>query len=266
MNPLMKPEKTVLLTGASAGIGKELAFLFAERGYGLVLVARNREALEDVAADVKRRFGIESRVLAKDLSRPSAPAEISAELKNAGTDIAILVNNAGFGTFGDFKDADWASQEQMIQLNVASLVSLTHLFLPEMSRRKCGRILNVASTAAFQPGPLMAVYYATKAFVLSFSEAISSELRGTGITVTALCPGPTLTEFQGRAGIEHVRMIRSALVMDARSVAAAGLDGLLKGKRLVIPGLLNWLGAFGVRLAPRFLILRIIQWLQQKKR
>lgn len=193
---------TALITGASSGIGYELARLFARKGHGLVLVARNQETLRELAEKLEREHGIRAIVVSKDLSLPSTPEEIFRELAEKSISVDILVNNAGFGTRGMFSNADTDSQLKMIQVNTTALTHLTRLFLERMSRPRKGRILNVASTAAFQPGPLMAVYYATKAYVLSFSEALASELHGSGVTVTALCPGPTRTEFERRAGME----------------------------------------------------------------
>ncbi len=252
---------TALITGASTGIGYELAKLFAKDGCGLILVARDRRKLDEVAAEMRKLSGQEVRVIAADLATPSSSEQVFRE---AGT-VDFLVNNAGFGLGGDFAHTDLATELNMIQVNVASLVTLTKLFLIPMSERKRGRILNVASTAAFQPGPLMAVYYASKAFVLSFTEAVAEELRGTGVTVTALCPGPTASEFHTRAKIENTKLIKGKMIgmMTAAKVAEAGYRGMLAGKVVVIPGFLNKLGVQSLRIGPRALVRRAARKLQE---
>ena len=255
--------KTVLVTGASAGIGHELARCFAKEGFALVLVARNKERLVEIADELKENFGALVTVLAKDLSNPLSPSEIFIELQQKSISVDVLVNNAGFGSSGPFAESDLANELEMIQVNVTSLVQLTKLFLREMVRRDEGKILNVASTAAFQPGPLMAIYYATKSFVLSFSEALSEELCGTNVTVTCLCPGATRTDFQKRAGLENIRLFRVG-VLDARSVAKAGYRGLMKNQRIVIPSFMSRLFVFLVRLGPRALVTRIVKFVQSK--
>jgi uncharacterized protein len=262
-NMTHKSRGTALITGASGGIGLELARLFAEHGHDLVLVARSAGTLETLAADLASRHGIRARALAADLRQPEAPAAIEAAL--AGETIDVLVNNAGFGLLGRFSATDLAAERDMIQVNVTSLVELTKRFLRGMVDRGRGRVLNVASTAAFQPGPLMSVYYASKAFVLSFSEAVANELAGTGITVTALCPGPTATGFQAAARMGRVRLLRGPLVMDAATVARIGYDGLMTGKRVVVPGLLNALLVQGVRLTPRRLAAAVVRRLQEQR-
>lgn len=223
-----------LLTGASAGIGLELAKLFAAGKFNLALVARTESRLTVLAKELGERHGIQTRVLAKDLRSPTAPREIFDALKD--TPVSVLVNNAGFGVFGPFARNDLQPQVDMMQVNMTALVELTHRFVQPMLARGRGRILNVASTAAFQPGPTIDVYYASKAFVYSFSYALARELEGTGVTVTTLCPGPTRTEFFDRA---QIHMAGHWLMMDVRAVAEAGYRGLMKGKRVVIPGLVN---------------------------
>src|SRR5919201_510439 len=192
-------QKTALITGASSGIGYELTQLFARDGYDLVLLARSQARLAQVADDLQHRYGVAVRVLAYDLAQPTAPTQIVAQLQQEDLAIEALVNNAGFATYGPFVATDLATELEMIQVNVVALTQLTKLLLPGMLQRRSGRILNVASTAAFQPGPLTAVYSATKAYVLSFSEALANEVRGSGVRVTALCPGPTRSGFQRRA-------------------------------------------------------------------
>jgi short-subunit dehydrogenase len=256
---------TALITGASSGIGRELARLFARDGCDLVLVARRVDRLEALGEELARRHGIRSRAIGADLAAADAPGAIVAAVRDAGLTIDVLVNNAGFGTAGPFATTDLRTELELLQVNVVALTHLTKLLVPGMLARGRGAILNVASTAAFQPGPLMAVYYASKAYVLSFSEALAEELAGSGVTVTTLCPGPVPTEFQARAGMAGSRLFALApLVGDAAAVARAGYAGLRRGKRLVIPGLANRLLVQSQRLAPRRLVTKIVRWLQQR--
>jgi len=256
MNPrtfgIMRELETVLITGASAGLGAELAKLFAVDGSNLVLVARRLDRLDDLARDLQKRCGIGVRTVAKDLSQPGASQELVDDLKRDRVLVDVLVNNAGFGAQGRFVELPVDRQMQMIQLNVGALTHLTRLFLPGMLERGKGGILNVASTAAFQPGPGMAVYYASKAYVLHFTEALAEELQGTPIKVSCLAPGPTRTEFAATADLQRSRLFSSG-VMDAETVAEAGHRGFRQGRLLVIPGFKNRLLAFSVRLAPRSL-------------
>lgn len=258
--------KTALITGASFGIGYELAKIFANQKYDLVLVARNREKLNEIESELKRNNNIRIKTLVKDLSNPSAPSEIFDELVYDKIDIDVLINNAGFGLLGSFSELSLQEQLDMIQVNITSLVHLTGLILPSMIKRGNGKIMNVASTAAFQPGPNMAVYYASKAFVLSFSKALYKELQNKGITVTALCPGPTKTEFQKRARMENINLERAKLIpyMSAERVAKAGYKGLMKGQKVVIPGLMNKLGTKIVQIIPESLILSLLYKLNSK--
>ena len=258
-----KKRQTALVTGASGGIGLELAHVLAREGFDLVLVARRKDELDKLAKQLAKEHGIEASVVAKDLSKPEAPAELFKEMK--GTVIDVLVNNAGFGTYGKFAEIDRDRDLQQIQLNVAALVHLTKLFVGPMLERKRGRILNVASTAAFQPGPLMAVYYATKAFVLSFSEAIATELAGSGVTVTALCPGPTESGFQASAKMQESGLFKSLPVADGKSVAEAGVAGMLKGRVIVVPGLVNKIGIQANRLTPRALVRNLVKRMQDRR-
>jgi uncharacterized protein len=257
--------KTALITGASSGIGYELAKCFAADGTNLVLVARDLARLNQIASELQATFKVSAKVIAADLSRAIAPAEIYRETERASLAIDYLVNNAGFGTLGAFYDTDLQTELDMMQVNMVALVHLTKLYLLEMRNRSSGGILNVASTAAFQPGPLMSIYYASKAFVLSFTEAIADELRGTSIAATALCPGPTATDFQRRAHVEHIRLTKSSPMgmMTATEVAKVGYRGFLKGKVIVIPGLMNKLGAQSVRISPRAAVRRITRKLQE---
>ncbi len=254
-----------LITGASAGIGLELARVFAENGFPLILVARREDQLRRLAEELKTAHGVDSRVLAGDLAPPEGPQQVFEAVLQQDLTVDVLVNNAGFGSYGPFHEVERERQLEMIRLNVLALADLTHRFVRHMVARRRGRILNVASTAAFQPGPLMAVYYATKAFVLSFSEALAEELQGTGVSVTALCPGPTRSEFQATAEMEDSRLAQNFL-MDARPVAEAAYEGTMTGRRIVIPGVLNKLSAQAHRFVPRRLMTKITRQVQARTR
>jgi short-subunit dehydrogenase len=254
---------TALVTGASSGIGRALAELLAADGFDLVLVARREERLRELAGELERLHGTHSLVVAIDLSTPDAPAAIANHVSSEGREIDALVNNAGFGSLGAFAERPLSVDLAMIQVNVACLTALTRLFLPGMLARRRGRILNVSSTAAFQPGPFMAVYYATKAYVQSFSEALAAEVAGSGVTVTALAPGPTRSEFPDVAGINSAAFFRSPLVPDAISVARAGHRAMMSGRRTVVPGLANRLGAQAYRFLPRRWLTAIIGVVQR---
>ncbi len=256
--------KTALITGASSGIGYELAKLFAHDGYRLVLVARNNDSLQRVAYEFTHAYGVPVKVIQKDLSLSRSPGEVFDELERELVCIDVLVNNAGFAAYGLFTQTDLEAALAMMHLNMISRTHLTKLFLKKMLAKGEGKILNVASTAAFQPGPLMAVYYATKAYVLSFSEALAHELRGTGVTMSVLCPGPTRTGFQQRAGMEGSKLFNWG-VMDAGRVAAIGYRGLMRSKTVIIPGLKNKLLAFSVRFCPRSLAPHIVRMMQDKR-
>lgn len=256
--------KTALITGASSGIGTELARIHAERGGDLVLVARRQDRLEALKADLETAHGIRAHFIVKDLARPEAVAEIHDELTSRGVTIDYLINNAGFGNGGFFHEQDWARNEAMIQVNVTAVAALMRRFVPEMISRGAGRILNVASMAGFLPGPLQATYYATKAFVVSFSEAIGNELAGTGVTVTALCPGPVDTEFIEKANLRQAKGF--ARTVSARGVALAGYDAMLKGKPIVVPGPVNKLIIhLLLRLTPRRCATAISRAMMEKK-
>jgi len=262
-NPFFAP-KTALITGASSGIGLELAHLFARDGYRLVLVARNRSTLRQLGDDLQSRYSITVRIEPKDLAHPATPAELYQELQESGIVLDVLVNNAGFGGAGPFVSTEWGHEAEMMQVNMVALTHLTKLFLPQIRARE-GMIMNVASTAAFQPGPFMAVYYASKAYVLSFTEALAEELRGTGVKVSCLCPGPVKTNFQKRAYLEGTAMIDSPLMVDVQDVARMGYEGLKQGKRIVIPGWKNWMGVELLRISPREMVTRVVRKLQEKK-
>lgn len=258
-------KQPALITGASGGIGLELARIMARQGHELVLVARNQAELERIAAELTSQHGAKVHVVASDLSQPEAPQAVYDAVQALGVSVGVLVNNAGYSTSGPFAEIDPAADLNMIALNIVALTHLTRLFLPGMIAQRSGRVLNVASTAAFQPGPFMACYYASKAYVLSFSEAIAEELRGTGVTVTTLCPGATATGFAKRANLESSQLFTSPLVMDAAEVAEIGYNATMLGKTVAVAGLMNWLVAFSVRFAPRSWIPRIVRTLQETK-
>jgi uncharacterized protein len=255
------PTETTLITGASSGIGEELARLFARDRSNLVLVARSRDRLEALAAEVRSQHAVSVEVLVEDLAQGAAPQRIYDTLTAKGIVVDVLVNNAGFGARGAVSEVPLQRQIDMIHVNVTALTHLTRLFLPEMLRRNRGGILNVGSLAGFQPGPYMAVYYATKAYVVSLSEALAEELTGSAVKVTCLAPGATATRFKTAAGLEHALLFKLG-TMDAKVVAAAGYRGFRRGRVLVIPGLHNKLTAFAVRFTPRPWVRKIAKRLQ----
>ena len=249
--------RTALITGASSGIGLELARFFARDGYHLVLVARNRGALRELAEELHSHYGVEVRVAPKDLAHPSTPIELRQELQEAGIALDVLVNNAGFGGSGPFLQTDWNNEAEMLQVNIVALAHLTKLFLPQIRSRR-GKLLNVGSVAGFLPGPYTAIYYASKAFVLSFTEALAEELSGTGATVTCLCPGPVQTNFQRRAHMGGSSRANQRLLMDVREVARLGYEGMKSGTRVVIPGWKNRLLTNVLRLVPRHTVTKMV--------
>jgi hypothetical protein len=258
----MAPRETVLITGASSGIGAELARLFARDGSDLVLVARSEGVLAALADTLTRQHGIRALVLPADLSNPAAPREIFERLQADGVQVDVLVNNAGIGARGPFAELDLDRQMQVVSVNVAAPTALARLFLPPMLQRGRGGILNVASTAAFQGGPWMAVYYASKAYLLHLSEALRLEVAGRGVVISCLAPGPTSTGFVAAAGMEGIRLFRFG-AMSAAEVAAAGHRGFRRGKTLVIPGITNRLIPLAGRLTPRSLGGRIAGFLNR---
>jgi uncharacterized protein len=250
--------QTALVTGASSGIGRDLAHQFAAGGYDLVVVARRAAALDDLIAEVTRVAGVSASAIAADLTEPSAAHEIHDRLDRAGTRIDVVVNNAGFGLGGTVAALPLDRQLEMIQVNVTALTALTRLFLPGMVERNRGGMLNVGSTAAFQPGPLMAVYYATKAYVVSFTEAIAEEVAGSDLRVSCLCPGPTATEFADTAKMTNSNLFRRE-TMTAAEVARIGYDGWKTRQVVVVPGFSNRMGVAMVRVAPRSMVRRIVK-------
>jgi hypothetical protein len=256
-----EPRWTVI-TGASSGIGAELARGFAARGYCLVLTARRHERLEALAKEIENAHGIQAKVMALDLEDREAPRDLAEMLREQGIQVHTLVNNAGFGLRGNFATLPFERQVAMIDLNVTALMALCRLMLPGMLERGRGGILNVASTAAFQAGPNMAVYYATKAFVLSLSEALYEEAKSRGVTVTALCPGPTESEFSATADLENSKLFKRG-TMSSADVARIGVDGYEAGRSIVVAGGANWLGTLGAKFLPRTLIRKIAGRLQR---
>ena len=257
--------RTALVTGGSGGIGFELAKVLARHGHDVVLVARNRDTLEAAAGQLEGKYDISAHVFAADLRRREAPENIFDFLRNENIPVDVLVNNAGFGLGGEFAETELQRELEMIQVNIAALTHLTKLFVPPMIRRRSGRVLNVASTAAFVPGPLMAVYYATKAYVLSFSQALAEELRNSGVTVTALCPGATDTDFADAAHVTNSRLFTAFGVADASDVAEYGFAAMMSGKRIAIPGIKNKIIAQANRLAPRALTAKIARMAQETR-
>ena len=256
--------KTALITGASGGIGEALARTLAQHGYDLILVARTISKLEALGAELSTKNGVQTTSISSDLSAFDASEKLIADLETRGLQVDVLVNNAGFGEYGEFATGDPIKQQQMISLNILTLTMLTRHLLPKMLERKFGRVMNVASTAAFMPGPLMSVYYASKAYVLSFSEALGEELLNTGVTVTALCPGPTESDFQARAAMQDSKLVQGKTLMTAREVAEQGVAALERGQRVVIPGIMNQIQAQAARFLPRAIVPGIIKNVQAR--
>ena len=253
------------MTGASGGIGRELALRCAAGGHDLIVTARRADALHALAAELRAKHGTTVHVIPADLSQPGAADKLAEAVAAQSLTVEVLVNNAGFGQYGPFAESDPARLTAMLLVNVVALTELTRRLLPGMVERKHGRVLNVASTAAFQPGPLMAGYYATKAYVLSFSQALSYELRDTGVTCSCLCPGPTHTDFVANAALETSKLFDAPGVMPVGPVADAGYAGMVRGDRLIFPTLMNRVGTLGARVLPRGMLLRIVNGLQERK-
>ena len=254
--------KAALITGASSGIGKALAENFAKDGYQLVLAARSVAKMQALADDLQRRYKVAVTVIGADLETSDGAAKLHADVKARSITISVLVNNAGYGAFGEFKDSALAPELAMMQLNMNTVVAMTKLFMPDLLATK-GKIMNTASTAAFQPGPYMAVYYASKAFVLSFSEAIAAELEGSGVTVTALCPGPTASGFQDKADMQSSALVNGKKLPTADTVAAAGYRAMQRGQRVYVPGCMNWVMAQSVRFTPRNMVTMLVKQLSK---
>ncbi len=261
----MTERTAALITGASSGIGLDLARLFARDRHDVILVSRSEGKLREISSELQRQHGITAHVIVADLSKPNAPKEVWSAAVEKGIAVDTLVNNAGYGITGEFAETDLKTELEMIEVNVAAPTHLTKLVLPSMLARRSGRILNVASTAGFQPGPLMAVYYATKAYMLSFSEAIADELRHTGVTVTTLCPGPTETAFAVAAKMTHTRLFTSSRPMSSEAVARAGYEAMKRGKGLVIVGVRNKVLVQSARVTPRRVVTAIVRKLQESR-
>jgi uncharacterized protein len=255
---------TALITGASNGIGLELAKIHAAKGGNLVLVARNKPRLDKLKAELETQYKISVHTIGKDLSAFNAALEVYEETTKHNIKIDYLINNAGFGDFGMFVETDWTKEFQMINLNITALTQLTKLYLKDMIKRSKGKIMNVASTAAFQPGPTMAIYYATKAYVLNFSEAIDNEVRDSGVTVTTLCPGATESGFQAAAAMEESNLVKGKKLPTAKKVAEYGYTAMIKGRTVAIHGIMNWIMANTVRFTPRAWVVKLTRKIQDK--
>lgn len=256
--------KTALITGASNGIGLELARIHAAKGDNLVLVARSAARLQEIKHELESTWKVTVHTLAMDLSERDAALTVYKAVAQQGIQVDYLVNNAGFGDFGLFADADWNKTQQMIDLNISALTQFSKLYGAEMVKRRSGKIMNVASTAAFQSGPTMAVYYATKAYVLSFSEAIDNEMRPFGVTVTALCPGATESGFQSAAAMEESKLVKGRKLPSSAEVAKYGYKAMMSGKTIAIHGMLNAIMANSVRFMPRKWVVKVTRMIQDK--
>jgi len=248
---------TALITGASNGIGLELAKIHASKGDNLVLVARNKAKLDTLKVELEKKYSVKILTIGKDLSEINAAQEVYETTTKQNIQVDYLINNAGFGDFGMFVETDWMKEQQMINLNINTLTQFTKLYLKDMVKRRNGKIMNVASTAAFQSGPTMAVYCATKAYVLSFSEAIANEVADKGVTVTALCPGATESGFQAAAAMEKSALVKGKKLPTSQEVAEYGYKAMMQGKTVAIHGFLNWILANSVRFSPRAMIVKI---------
>lgn len=253
--------KTALITGASTGLGAEFSKIFAREGYDIIITARSEDKLNALKCELEDRCRIRVDVIAMDLSAENAAADLFSRI--ADRQIDVLINNAGFGDYGPFIEADFDRITRMIQLNITALAQMTRLVLPGMLERKSGRIMNVASIASFEPGPFMAMYYATKAFVLSLTEALAIETRGSGVSISALCPGPTNTEFATNANLERTSFITLFKKTKASDVAEFGYRKLMSGKVVAIPGLLNKAAVFAAQIMPRSLVRRCVAMIQK---
>jgi len=250
-------KKTALITGASNGIGLELAKIHASKGGDLVLVARNKSKLDELKTELEKQFNISVYTIGKDLSATESAHEIYDETNRQNIQVDYLINNAGFGDFGMFTDTDWNKELKMINLNITTLTLFTKLYLQDMVKRKSGKIMNVASIASFQPGPTLAVYCATKAYVLSFTEAISNEVSDKGVSIIALCPGATETGFQAAGGLDESKLFKDKKLPTGKEVAEYGYSSMIKGKTVAIHGIMNYILSNSIRFIPRALVLKV---------
>jgi len=256
--------KTALITGASSGIGRELAKIHASKGDDLVLVARTISKLEELKTFLEEKYQVKVLPIEHDLALVDSAREVYDEIKNHNIQIDFLINNAGLGDHGKFYETDWSKDLNMLNLNIITLTQFCKLFIPEMLAQGNGKIMNVASTAAFQPGPIMAIYYATKAYVLHFSEAINNELKDRNVTVTALCPGPTKSGFQSQADIEDIKLVQNSKLVSSREVAKYGYRSMMKDKAVAIHGFLNKIMAMMVRFIPRNLVVKMVRSIHEE--
>lgn len=259
-------KNVALITGASGGLGTEFCKLFAKDGYNLLLAARNGDKLNEIKAEIEKTYSVSVLTIKIDLSQSAAPERLYEFATEQNAEICALVNNAGFGDFGAFETCDLNKATQMVQVNDMALMRITRLFLPQMTARKSGKILNVASVASFAPGPLMSVYYASKAFVLSFSEALSTECKKSGVSVTALCPGPTKTGFERSAALETSGLFKNLKNADAASTAAFGYKSMKKGKVVAVHGASNRFLVTLMKFAPRALVRKCVYKIQREKK
>lgn len=257
---------TALITGASNGIGLELAKVHASKGGDLVLVARNKSRLDELKTELESQYKVSVYTIGKDLSAINSAQEVYDETTKQNIQIDYLINNAGFGDFGMFVETEWNKELQMINLNITTLTQFTKLYLQDMVKRRSGKIMNVASTAAFQSGPTMAVYFATKAYVLSFSEAVNNEVSDKGVTITTLCPGATESGFQAAAAMEESNLVKGKKLPTSKEVAEYGYASMMKGKTVAIHGLMNWIMANSVRFVPRAIVVKLTRKIQDKSK
>lgn len=257
---------TALITGASNGIGLELAKVHASKGGDLVLVARNKSRLDELKTELESQYKVSVYTIGKDLSTINSAQEVYEETTKQNIQIDYLINNAGFGDFGMFVETEWNKELQMINLNITTLTQFTKLYLQDMVKRRSGKIMNVASTAAFQSGPTMAVYFATKAYVLSFSEAVNNEVSDKGVTITTLCPGATESGFQAAAAMEESNLVKGKKLPTSKEVADYGYASMMKGKTVAIHGLMNWIMANSVRFVPRAIVVKLTRKIQDKSK
>lgn len=259
--------KYSLITGASSGIGYELASIMAKNGHSLILVARSNDKLSTLKTEIEKNYKVQVEVICVDLSLPNSAQKLFQTVQEKKLKVDCLINNAGVGDYGPFINADLTRLQSMIQLNITTLTNLTKLFLPQMIENKFGQIMNVASTASFQPGPLMAVYYATKAYVLSFSEALHEELRTTGVTITALCPGPTESGFQEAAQINNkIALLNQMKIPTSKEVAEYGYQAMMRGQVVAVQGFANKIASTSVRFFPRSIVRKLVMKLQETKK